>query len=179
MSAHSSEDELPKEETRFLRALDIRIIYIPKSPAEVEGFYDSMLQKFRILALTEYRRVISLDSDVMPLQNLDFIFHLSEGPNAVLKENMICAGLLEPANGGFFMLTPRQGEYEQVVKIINMREHTALRDTGGSFDVVRGWGHKIEAPDEWSTRTKGRTGRLWDFHGAFVDQGLCEFNLAL
>ena len=42
-------------------------------------FTQAMLDKFQILDLTEYSRVIFLDSDVIPLCNMDYTFEFSEG----------------------------------------------------------------------------------------------------
>lgn len=61
------------------------------------------MQKLVVLDLVEYRRVIFLDTDVMPFCNLDYVFDLSDGSNAVLKENLIIALSGSPANAGEFV----------------------------------------------------------------------------
>jgi hypothetical protein len=113
-----------------------------------------------------------MDGDVMPLGNLDYLFSLSvEGK---LKENLVVAGALEPANGGFFMVQP--GGYDSLQTIIRKREGASLRLSGGykgyQFDVVRGWGQTIDPPDRWVARRPGERGNNWTFHFAFSDQGL-------
>jgi hypothetical protein len=40
-----------------------------------------------------------MDGDVIPTRNLDFLFEMSDGENDILKENLVVAGKLEPANG--------------------------------------------------------------------------------
>jgi hypothetical protein len=164
---------LPDDDVKALRALDVRIYYIRPSP--YESFYETVMHKFSILALTQYKRVILMDGDVMPLANMDYLFELSSddafGPgNSTLKENVIVAGPWEPANAGFFMLAPVEGEYEHIQEIIKTREEKAMDMEGHKFDEVEGWGHVIEPPDEWVSR-KQRGGN-WTFHFAFSDQGL-------
>jgi hypothetical protein len=48
-----------------------------------------------------------MDGDVMPIASLDYLFEMSDGENATLKENLITAGKLEPANAvSLFLLYP-------------------------------------------------------------------------
>ena len=108
----------------------------------------------------------------MPLGNLDYLFDLSL--SGTLKENVVVAGSLEPANGGFFMLRP--GLYDELQGIIRKREETSLTIEDNNkrykFDELRGWGHVIEPPDYWIARRPGQRGTNWTFHFAFSDQGL-------
>ena len=60
---------------------------VPKSKSD--NFYTAQLDKFHILDLVEYRRVIYMDAYVMPFCCLDYFFELSDGPNASLTENII------------------------------------------------------------------------------------------
>jgi hypothetical protein len=170
MSYNSTSTELPKEDSRVLQALGVKIEYIPKS--ELEGFYDTVMNKFRILQLSQYRRVMLMDADVIPISNPDFYFRLSDGPSAILKENVLVMGNKEPANAGWFMLAPAPGEWEKVQEIMKFREEL-VKDTDlwPRFDVIKGWGHEISPDDPWETR-KGEKGTKWDFHFAYSDQGL-------
>ena len=167
ISYDSPAETLAPEDVRILTEMGVKIKYIPKSP--VESFYHTVLNKFDILGLTEYRRVLLMDGDVMPLSNLDYLFYLSE--TGVLKENVVVNGPWEPANAGFFMLAPKEGDLDQVHSIIEQREKEAATSTI-KFDEVVGWGHIIEPPDEWVGRKE--RGRNWTFHFAFSDQGLCK-----
>jgi hypothetical protein len=169
ISSKSNATVLPDEDIRQLTSLGVKVVYIPKS--EIESFYDTVMNKFRILALTQYRRVLLMDGDVMPIGNLDFLFELSDGKNATLKENLIVMGTMEPANAGFFMLTPGEGEYERLTDIVHTREKEATKLKGRKFDEIKGWGHVIDANDEWESR-RGKGGTKWNFHFAFSDQGL-------
>ena len=170
---YSDGTTLPDVDVKALRGLNIQIYYIPPSP--YESFYETVMNKFRVLQLTQYRRVILMDGDVMPVSNLDYLFELSDdnayGPgNSTLKQNLIVAGPWEPANAGFFMLAPEEGDYEHICQIIARREERVKRLSDTLFDEHEGWGHIIEAPDEWVSR-KNR-GMNWTFHFAFSDQGL-------
>ena len=170
--AYKGSDSLPDEDLRALRGLGIKIYYIERS--EHESFYETVLNKFKILQLTHYRRVLLMDGDVMPVTNLDYLFELSDdnkhGPgNSTLRENIVVSGLWEPSNAGFFMLTPSLGDYDKIQEVIQKRYQQAKVD-GVLFDEVKGWGHVIEEGDEWVSRRE--SGRNWTFHFAFSDQGL-------
>ena len=163
-SATSEASSLPEAETRWLREMNISIRYIPKQLKD--NFYRSQLEKFRILGLTQYSRVLFMDADVMPLGNLDYLFYLSE--TGVLKSNVVFKGKYEPASGDFFILKP--GNLEQLNGIIEKREQEALDSPFPHFDKRRGWGHTIQPPDEWNA--KFAQGKEWTFPAAFADQGL-------
>jgi hypothetical protein len=174
MSVESEETSLPDEEEKLLAAMDIKVHYLPKPASSLhQVFYALMLEKFRILDLTDYSRVLFLDGDIMPLCSLDYLFELSEPQRgrAVLKENVIIAWRKEPANGGFFMLKPNREDYLKLQDIILRREQTALDLPWPHWDPIEGWGHEITAPDIWRS-ADGVTGTNWTWHGVFTDQGL-------
>jgi hypothetical protein len=164
----SSHETLPEDDIRLLHGCNItEIHYIPKSASE--SYYRSQFDKFRILGLTKYRRVLFLDADVMPVSNLDYIFHLSDA--GILKENLVMAGPLAPANGGFFLVSPGQNELEELNSILETRERLGRGKGIAQFDPIQGWGHAIAEPDYWITRTQTK-GQIWNFYAAFADQGL-------
>jgi alpha-N-acetylglucosamine transferase len=171
MDYGSKSDYLPKEDASYMRAYRTIVVhYIPR-PSEPHSFYSSQFDKFRILELTQYSRIIYLDADVTPLCNLDYLFHMSE--KGVFKENMLLAGNNEPSNGGFMMLRPREGNYEQVVRIIEARDaHILATSPNHTFDTTFGWGHVITPPDKWRTRYNKKSGTKWDFTTAYGNQGL-------
>lgn len=93
------------------------------------------MEKFRILTLTEYSRVMFLDYDIYPKCNLDYLFDLSDpllpAPHNgtkkfQLKENVILSFKTEPANAGFFILKPNATDYNHVQEIIKKHEMHAL-----------------------------------------------------
>jgi alpha-N-acetylglucosamine transferase len=61
-----------------------------------------MLDKFLLLYFIEYDRVLFMDGDVMARGSLDYLYHLSM--NRTLPENVVVAGITEPANGCVVML---------------------------------------------------------------------------
>jgi alpha-N-acetylglucosamine transferase len=154
MSFHSNATTLPAQDVRLLTAMQVKIKYIPVF--RDESFYRIMLDKFRILSLTAYRRVLFLDGDVIPLTNLDYLFQLPDPDDTttptLLRENVVVAGTQEPANGGFFMLAPHDQALAQVNRIIQNREERARNSSSNPqnknnfFDPVQGWGHVIDDP---------------------------------
>jgi hypothetical protein len=165
----SPDDKLPEAHANMLQKLDVRIRYIAKSATE--SFYEAQLEKFRILDMVEYRRVLFLDADVLPVGNMDYLFELSDGDNPILRENLVIAGPFEPANGGIFMLKPGAGEFEELNSIVRKREIRDKHLEGRKFDIVEGWGHPIKSPDYWQT-TKISPRTNWTFNAAQADQGL-------
>jgi alpha-N-acetylglucosamine transferase len=152
----------PKHET-LLQEMGVIIKYLPKPLTD--NFHTAMMDKFRVLELTEYERILYLDSDTMPMNNLDYMFEKSIGPDAALQENVALTFNHEPASGGFFMLKPNKEDYIELVKIIDRRE-----EMGYHFNETIGWGHVITPPDYWESFKKN--GTKWNFYGAFTDQGL-------
>jgi hypothetical protein len=165
----SPDDKLPAAHANMLQKMDVQIRYIAKSATE--SFYEAQLEKFRILDMVEYRRVLFLDADVLPVGNMDYLFELSDGDNPILEENLVIAGPFEPANGGIFMLKPGVGEFEELNRIVRTREIRDKHLEGRKFDPVEGWGHQIKSPDYWiTTKIGARTN--WTFNAAQADQGL-------
>ena len=186
MSYHSAHEALPPTEQAALQALGVQVRYIPKSPWE--SFYNTVLHKFQILSWTEYDRVLLMDADVMPLANLDYLMELSlsnsSSNEVLLRENVVVAGLHEPANGGFFILQPGEGRWEELQEIVRQQEqnhsnnpnqpNNNTNSSNYSWDPVQGWGHAMVPPhDVWKSRQD--SGHLWDFHFAFSDQGLLYY----
>ena len=164
--------ELSHKDQRLLHACQIHVVYLPKS--RYQGFYDITLEKFRILQLIQYRRVLFMDADVMPLHNLDYLFEMTDqGRDGMLKENLVVAGTNEPSTAGFFVLAPGPDKWQQLQQVIQTREQQAQNSTTlNKFDIVQGWGHAIQPPDQWETLIQDKTGTKWTFYSADADQGL-------
>eukprot|EP01083_Nonionella_stella_P287538 978791_1 len=188
MSHSSKHDTLSEEETRLLQSMpNVKIQYLPKySSATHEMFYNLMMEKFRVLDLTDYSRVIFMDGDVMPLASMDYLFELSEPlvgennnnnnePPPVLMENLILSWAQEPAHGGFFMLKPNHDDYLHALEIIHNTEVLGLDQPWPHFDEVLGFGHKIDPSDPWESNAGMSTKQIkstnWTWHGSFADQG--------
>jgi alpha-N-acetylglucosamine transferase len=79
----------------------IQVWYLPNESAtqaklNVGG---SMFTKFHVYSMTEYQRVLYLDSDILPMANLDYLFDLSM--QGVLKPTFLISGVYQLANVGF------------------------------------------------------------------------------
>jgi hypothetical protein len=161
LSAH---DRLPSEEERVLHEMGVTVHYIGgKRPGQ--SFYALQLQKFRILGLVQYRHVMYLDSDIIPIANLDFLFDWID--DGTLKSNVGFVGNAEPMNGGSFILSPREGAVEQINDLIREKEHRTWSSSSG-------WGHVMTPPDRYLTSFLGPQ-TTWDFHGGDTDQGLLYY----
>jgi len=171
LSKEAKIKKLSDEEEDWLRRANVIVKYIPLPDHGIQNFYTIQFEKFRVLQYyKEYSRIIFMDGDVMPNCNLDYIFKLSE--EGVLKENMVIAWRAEPSSGGFFMLHPKEGDYENLEKIIERQQQKAS-ETGILFDLKEGWGHNITSPDRWKSNL--HKGTDWKWHGNYVDQGLLYF----
>jgi hypothetical protein len=156
---------LSAEELRVLTELNATVRQIPSVPNPT--FHRITLQKFRVLGLTQYRRVMFLDCDVMPLLNLDLFFELSDPlvtPQPVLKENLIFLDYVSPANAGNFMLAPHKGDLELVNDMV--REAQLIRNQG--VEGKEPW--RQFQPDRWDGFDQA--GTEYNFHLVSGDQGL-------
>lgn len=145
LSYESNYTVLPAKDARALEQMHVHVQYIPKSPHE--NFYRTNVDKFRILGLTQYRRVLFMDGDVFSLGSLDYLFEMSDGKDAILKENVVMQGVFEPANGGFFMLAPSAEDLSLINSILQCSEEYSRQAPYPFFDWEQGWGHKIEPPE--------------------------------
>jgi len=179
MSESTDSRTIPLEEENMLIDNGIKIRYLPKMRSSYhECFYALVQEKFRILQLTEYSRVLFIDADIMPLCNLDYMFELSEPAEinklSLLKENVIIAWRDEAANAGFFMMKPNNDDWKQLQREIRRKEEKALSLPWPYWDKVEGWGHKIMPPDYWRP-LNGTKLTAWDWHAVFADQGLLYY----
>jgi len=163
----SPHGDLPAGELSALRKMNIISRKLPKA---VEDFYNIQLTKFRALVLTQYRRIMYLDSDFVPLGNADYIFEQSdEGVTSkpLLKENLVVLGTKAPSNGGMFMLAPRPGDLELVNGVIKAKEDKTMN--GIAWDNTTGWGEEMGF---WNGTKLNGTG--WSFMAAEGDQGTAQ-----
>jgi hypothetical protein len=164
-------ETLPYDEERALYEMRIRVHYLPHvTTLNHTSFYDAVLEKFRILELVEYQRVMFLDADVMPLDtSFDYMFTAS-----LLKPNVLRATRAEPANAGFFVLEPGPGKFDQLQEIIDRREIDALNRTlHHNFDNTMGWGVSLAPTGGWKGTHQG--GNNWKFWYGAADQGLLYY----
>ena len=188
MHANTDHTELPKYDADILHKCGIIVKYLPKP--KVDNFHTAMMDKFRILELEEYSRVMYLDADVIPLNNLDYVFELSvmkyndynisgikelEGipedmkKYSIVQENIGLSSNNEPINGGLFVMKPNKTDYQALLDVVERRERE-----GYHFNETLGWGHIIREDDPWEC-VKGPKGNKWNMYGAFTDQGLVYY----
>jgi hypothetical protein len=135
-----------------------------------------MMEKFRILTLEEYDRVLYLDYDVMPRCNLDYMMELSYTQrNGLLKENVVLAHLAEPSSGGFFILKPSRADYRSLQQIIRNVENSTMYMDFPHWDTTVGWGQPIVGPKDYWISSEGKKGYEWDWYGCQADQGLLYY----
>ncbi|CAB9523467.1 Glycogenin [Seminavis robusta] len=175
------DERLPAQDEALLHALGIKIRYLPmETPYDFNSRRDTKyLRKFHTYSMIEYRRVLVLDGDLLPITNLDYLFELSDAEyhpdkhipvSAQLKPYVVIAGINEPSNGGFFLATPNMDYYNRVQELIQTNWETA--GIIPKFDRVNGWGHPFHVAegDKWEHNIGD--GTRWDFLGAWCDQGL-------
>jgi len=176
---------LPPQDQQMLQKMNIIVKYIPPHPQQ--SFHRTMLDKFRVWSLVEYDRVLFLDGDILPIQNMDYIMQASmkhsesEYPQLPqLKEAIVVKGGVAPYNGGFFVIKPNMTEYKQIDHIIKTREKEARNMPRPFFNYSKGWGHQMggiingtSMVDKWvGYRQQGTN---WKFNGAYTDQGLLYY----
>ncbi len=163
MSETATKLQLPNEDLQLLDSQNVIIYSIP--PQKRETFYRTQLDKFRILGLQQYEKILFLDGDIMPLCNLDPFLSSRQ-----FQENVVIEGLREPFNGGFFLL--KTGYLDEIQQIIAKREAKAAQLDYPHFDLTMGWGHNL-INDPWTSELQ--SGTQWSFLAAFADQGLLYY----
>lgn len=156
----------PKLE-RYLEKAGVTFQYLPK--VEIDNFATSTIEKFRVLELLEYDRVIFLDGDIVPRCNLDFFFEESYLPGGMLSGTVGQAGNVAPITASFFIVTPKKGEFARLTEWAKL----IIRQSNGEFDREYGWGHRFTT-DSWRSEWPlwKRDHYRWVFKGSEIDQGL-------
>jgi lipopolysaccharide biosynthesis glycosyltransferase len=173
-SKEATPPQLPSRDLQWFQHYNIQVAYLP--PAIRDNFYNAQLEKFRILQLTQYSRIMYLDADVLPLCSLDYLLELS---GKSLQPNIILSWFTEPAHGGLFVLEP--GQEQAWHDILRRREQEALDLPYPHWDPAVGWGQQLTR--EWQGLPQILDGKVipprhsmnWTFHGDFADQGLLYF----
>ena len=77
MSVKTNEERLPAQHEKWLQSAGVKMKYLPKNVDEKsDTFFTAILDKFTVLDMVEYNSVLFLDTDVLPLCNLDYVFDL-------------------------------------------------------------------------------------------------------
>ena len=174
LSPGSKLDDLPPEDRRLLEAAGINIKLLDKP--EKESFAQLVFDKFLTINMTDYKRVMFLDGDLIPLVNLDYIFHLSDPDHTetptLIKPNLITASWREPCNTGMFMVEPSVEAFAKYNDAVSKHREKAKKLPYPHFDYTEGWGRNfVEHGETWRSAKQNRAKR-WRFHASHSDQGL-------
>ena len=156
--AHSSPtNRLTKAEEDLLQHMQINFRYLPQPSQPTSTFYQLVMAKFYVLQMVEYRKVMFLDSDVLPLCTLDYLLQLSQ--DGILGDTIVHAMYEDPINAGLFVVTPRRHLHDEL-----LRRWNEFRDASSKppVDYVL-----------WD----GTTGSGWDFYCGDSDQGFLLYSL--
>ena len=126
--------------------------------------------------MTDYRRVMFLDGDMMPMINLDYIFHLSDPnyesvPN-LLKPNLIMAARGESCKIGVFMVEPSQQVFEKYFDRVRRQHQSATTLPFPHFDWDKGWKSSFKETGDFLESVNVRNRKQWRWHASHSDQGL-------
>ena len=106
---------------------------------------------------TEYAKVQLLDADMLPLMNMDKLFHLDL---PVESDFVGCPGKLSVLNAGWFVLRPSCWHFEAMTQLI--------KKDSSAFDREKVWGHALP----YWVSAEGKTMKPgWDFFDAHGNQG--------
>jgi hypothetical protein len=183
LAPDSKNETMPAEDERVLKALGVNIQYLEKP--EIESFGQLVFDKFLTINMTDYKRVMFLDADILPLTNLDFFFHLSDPDSkdfpTILKPNLIYATRGEPCNTGFFVVEPNTQIYKEYKAAVKAQREYAEKHLARKqnkltdfFDPRTGWGYDFQANNDQWEAVVAKSNR-WRFHAVHSDQGLMYY----
>jgi alpha-N-acetylglucosamine transferase len=191
----TTQSTLNSDELDLLKRSGVSLRYLlPKEESSsMSSSYNSfatMFHKFHIYSFVEYEKIFYLDSDILPLNNLDYMFDMMDGGDqsttsaatstsstSTAVKAITIGGVFQPANGGFFLIRPNMTDYRQIRRMIEQRGAT-LGDKE-SFDPVYGWGHKIVPTDQWETNHPRTKGDLWNFVSKKSEYNTIQYNTML
>lgn len=164
MSSTINATRLPSMYEDWIKMAGIKLTYLDK--VNVESFGSACLEKFRILEMTQYDRILFLDADLLPICNTDWIFNESFNDDGLFSDTVVFNSGVAPATAAFFLMTPQEGEFQRILDIVERQRNKS----NAKFDYKLGWGHVIDVNDTWRGWIK--KGNLWNMYGAWADQGV-------
>mmetsp|Transcript_1545 Transcript_1545/g.2388 ORF Transcript_1545/g.2388 Transcript_1545/m.2388 type:complete len:280 (+) Transcript_1545:3-842(+) len=99
---------------------------------------------------------------------MDYLFDESYNDEGSLSEFVTVSDSVAPFAGGFFLVTPEEGEFERIIDIV--RRHRNRKTNATIFDSRLGWGHVIAPNDPW--KAWFYPGNSWTFYAVHSDQGI-------
>lgn len=104
-------DNLKKNTYKLLDQVGIKYIKYPSELIYKYGDlpnYDTTINKFRGFEFKQYDKIMFLDADLIPLENLDYLFNK--------KIPLLCMGGSGLPSGGLFVYDPKSHEFNQLVE---------------------------------------------------------------
>jgi len=177
LSPDSKMTTLSDEDLRLIQAVGIKLKQL--DTPEHESFGRLVYDKFLTLNMTDYKRVMFLDADIMPLTNLDYLFHLSdpeykETPT-VLKPNFIMATREEPCNTGMFFVEPSSKAFREYKEVVHRQHEKGKKLPYPHFDKSEGWGYDFRKNSDYWEAVHKKGGNGWHWHASHSDQGLMYY----
>ena len=182
LSPDSNLTDLPAEDKRLFHELGFKVkqLHTPKKESFAQLVYD----KFLTLSMTDYKRVMFLDADIVPLTNLDYLFHLSDPDYmdvpTLLKPNFIMATKGEPCNTAMFIVEPSKESFEKYENVVRRQHEVARTLPYPHFDYEEGWGVNflnLKKNKHWESLNFHVDN--WRFHASHSDQGLINYIFTL
>lgn len=178
LSPDSNLTDLPAEDKRLFHELGIKVKQLEKP--QKESFARFVYDKFLTFNMTDYKRVMFLDADMIPLTNLDYLFHLSDPDYndvpTLLKPHFIVASNGEPCNTGMFMVEPSEENFLKYENIVTRQHEIAKTLPYPHFSRKYGWGVSFsELKKHRFWESVNMTKEKWFFHAAHSDQGLMYY----
>jgi hypothetical protein len=166
-STAASQKKLPDYQEDWLQRLGIQLRYLPP-PGRTLSFYELIAQKLQAFQLIEYDRVMVLDTDVLPLCSLEYVFSLFSGNDIILH-----AMYDDPVNAGLFVVSPSRQAYQQLQQIIQ-QQSPDMSLPPPHWDSNKGWGTSSLKYRLWNDNSTATIPQHsgWDFYCANSDQGL-------
>ena len=159
---HNETSPPPLPEEALLASHGVRVAYVASAaPPTWARFAATTARKFDAYLLDGCAKVQFLDSDVLPLKNMDYAFDAvdASAPDA------FGAGVIEPAQGGWFLATPSAATRAAILAPAYRLGFDHKRFQG---DDAAGWSG---APLGAWHKQRGE-GRSWNFKGSKQVQGL-------
>jgi len=167
MAYSSPTDRLTQVEEDVFQKMKIQFHYLPKPSKPTLTFYELVMTKFFVLQMIEYKKILFLDSDVLPLCSLDYLFRLSQ--DGILGDMIVHAMYEDPINAGLFLVTPHphlhDTLFDQWTKFQDMMKNiipTTKENRLPSVEYIL-----------WD----GTIGSAWDFYCADSDQGFILYSI--
>mmetsp|Transcript_3055 Transcript_3055/g.9100 ORF Transcript_3055/g.9100 Transcript_3055/m.9100 type:complete len:388 (-) Transcript_3055:8-1171(-) len=148
---------LPDEE-QLLTNAGVRTRYVPKP--RIRGFH---MGHYKLWAWqhTEYARIQILDADVLPLVDMDALFHL---PGLAEAPFVGCPGKDSVLNAGWFSLKPDCEAFKRLTDLLWYRGQRK----GHPWDMEKGWGMPMPP---WLNARGRRMATGWNFFDSRGNQG--------